>query len=134
MKYGRPRRQDIEEAGGYVPTPELLAGQYLVDLLFRIGPGKKDGPLEPEDLVHWQALLGMTLQPWEAEALYRMSQGYLAEIHSAVKHDAPPPWKDAVLMWRWVQNWKAERRMDKLEETEDRKAKRKKGNAHGDRQ
>lgn len=105
--------------------PPLSQGEYLVDLLFRIGPVKKDGALEGPDLRDWEYLMGIELSPWEAEALAKMSNGYAAEMHAAVKPDAPPPWPAAVPMWRWVKNQKAERALDKFEEREERRQRRK---------
>lgn len=136
--YDRPRRDDINDAGGYVPMPEVQCGRYLVDMLFRIGPGKKDGPLESGDLLNWQTLLGLEWTPWEAETLFKMSQAYVAEAHGATKHDALPPWKEAVPMWRWVQNQKAEKALDRFERKQDRldkhREKLKKKESNGNRQ
>jgi hypothetical protein len=129
---GRPRREDIEAAGGYVPMPSIEQGKYLVDLLFRWGPGKSGGPLDAPDIKAWCDLEGMELHPWETLIVHRLSQAYVAEMQQAMKHDAPPPWPDAVPMWRWVRNQKAERALDKYEERQARQQKRKARN--GDRQ
>lgn len=102
--------------------PELSSGEHMVSWLFRIGPGKKDGPLEAGDLRDWEHLLGIEWTPWQAETLYRMSQAYVSEMHAAQKHDAVPPWKPAVPMWQWVRNQKAERALDRFEEAEERRA------------
>lgn len=112
--------------------PPLENGRHLLDLLFRWGPGKKDGPLEAPDIESWSRQWGIELEPWEVETLSQMSQAYMAELHGASKPDAPPPWPDAAPMWRWVKNYKAERALDKFEERQARTEKRKARN--GDRQ
>lgn len=110
----------------------------MVDLLFRWGPGKKDGPLEPADLVNWQALTGVELTAWQAETLYRMSEAYVVEIGQAVKHDAPCPWPEGEAMWRWVQRHRAERKLDRediiADQLEKRRKLRKEKPRNGDRQ
>lgn len=104
--------------------PELEHGQYLVDLLFRIGPFQKDAPLDMLVLVAWQQA-GIELSLWESETLIRLSQAYMAEAHAATKPNADPPWEEAVPMWRWVRNYKAERKLDQYENRVDRLARHK---------
>lgn len=108
--------------------PELEHGQHLVDLLFRIGPIKRESPIEMVDIGAWMGA-GLELSLWEAETLIRMSQAYMGESHLATKPNAEPPWEDAIPMWRWVRNYKAERALDKYEREADRDARRKRKSA-----
>lgn len=100
--------------------PDMPGAEYLLERLFWGGPVKKDGPLEEMDVEARGRLLGIEWEPWEAEALLRMSQGYFGEMQTASKWDAPPPWPDAVRMWQWVRNQRAERTWDRLEQEKTR--------------
>lgn len=113
--------------------PDLIAGRYLVDLLWKIGPLKTGGPLEGPDLESWMRMLGIDAQPWEIETLFQMSQAYAVESQQATKHDAQPAWKEAVPMWRWVRNQRAERAIDRFESVEDRIERRRKRQQEKDR-
>ena len=69
---------------------------YLTDWLFEIGPsvaaGMGEGPIGFRDLVAWQEIMGVELQPWEARVLLRLSGEYLGEKHRARKPDCPAPY------------------------------------------
>lgn len=92
--------------------PPLEFGAYLVDYLFEFGPVKGEGPIDGQDLVAWEHLLGIEWQPWQARLLVRLSRAYLGEMHAAVKRDAKPPWPGAARQWRMVQRRMEERRLD----------------------
>lgn len=102
----RMRRLDIEEVLGYVPAPDIEFGQYLVDILFQVGPTKADGPLEEAALEPWERRRGIELQPWQADAILAMSRAYLSEMHAAGHWNAFPPWPPAVRMWKYVRDQK----------------------------
>lgn len=89
---------------------------HLVQILFKIGPAKSDGPITEFDIEVYERRRGIDLEPWQADAVIAMSKGYLGETHAAQKNDAPPPWPEAVKMWHYVRHVIAEKSLDKLEE------------------
>lgn len=99
---GRERRKDIEQVLGEIPLPEIYGGEYLVAVLFRIGPIRKEEPISDEDIGHWERRRGVELAPWEADILVEMSRAYMSQMHAASKMAAPPPWPPAVKMWKYV--------------------------------
>lgn len=101
---GGPRREDIERVLGYLPLPPLNAGQYLVDVLFRVGPVDKEAPINEAALEVWERRRGIALSPWEADTLVDMSRAYLAEMYAARQWAAMPPYPPAVKMWKYVRD------------------------------
>lgn len=106
--------------------PPVEWGQYLLDYLWEFGPTKKDGPLEPNDLIGWEHLLGVEWEPFESRLLIQLSKTYLSESHSASKREAPCPWPEFEPAWRWARNQKAEKSLDREERRLARKAKQEK--------
>lgn len=106
--------------------PPIRWGQYLLDYLWEIGPTKKDGPIEAQDLLAWAQLLGIEWEPYEAKLLVHLSKMYLGESHSASKREAPCPWPEFEKAWRWARNQKAEKSLDREERRLARKAKQEK--------
>lgn len=106
--------------------PDIEGLEYLVEYLFRMGPASKDGPLEMREVQSWAPVLtGYDEWPgWQAELFVRLSREYCGEQHRASKRDAEPPWPEAVKMWRWVQNQKAEKSWDREEKRAERQAQR----------
>jgi hypothetical protein len=100
----RPRRDEMEEVLGRLPMPHLEAGQYLVDLLFKVGPVQKEAPLDEQMLESWERRRGVQLRPWEAEVVVEMSRAYLSEMYAARALGAQPAWKPAAAMWRFVRD------------------------------
>ena len=49
-----------------------------------------------------------------------LSRAYMAESFAARDYNAQPPWEEAVLMWRWVRNQRAEKSLDRFERQADR--------------
>lgn len=74
--------------------PQIDA-EYLLGYLFEIGPtmaaGGYPGPITHEEILAWQELTGIELQPWEARFIKRLSGEHLAESHRAEKIDCPEP-------------------------------------------
>lgn len=83
-------------------APELPPNPlpYITDWLFEIGPVVSDGMGSAEiswrDFVAWQTISGVTLMPWEASLLKRLSAEFLAEMHEAKNIDRPAPWVSEV--------------------------------------
>lgn len=98
------RRLDIEEVLGRVPAPAVPEGQYLIDILFAVGPIRNEGPIHEEHLQPWEARRGIELHPWQADLLLEMSRAYLAEMHRAREWNALPPWPPARNMWKYVRD------------------------------
>lgn len=55
--------------------------------------GMGAGPLTHQEILAWQVLTGIALQPWESRLLRRLSIEYVAESHRAEKLGCEPPWK-----------------------------------------
>lgn len=98
------RRLDFEEVLGRVPAPVVVEGMYLVDILFKVGPVRGDGPIYEQDLQPWEQRRGIELQPWQADLLLGLSRDYLAEMHRARDWNALPPWPPARNMWKYVRD------------------------------
>lgn len=87
---------------GYLPLPEVEDCQHIIDILFKVGPVKREEPISELDLEGWERRRGVQLSPWYADTLIEMSRAYLSEQYSASKVSAPPPWPRAVKMWKYV--------------------------------
>lgn len=77
--------------------------RYLTDWLFEIGPVEGDGPIGWQAMAAWEGRMGVSLYPWEARTIRRLSAEYLTEYHKAKKPDRPPPYSgtaDEVLSGR----------------------------------
>lgn len=98
------RRKDIEEVLGEVEAPHVPEGLYLIEILFKVGPTRGDGPLYEEHLQPWEQRRGIQLEPWQADLLLELSQKYLVESHDARDWNALPPWPPAVKMWKYVRD------------------------------
>lgn len=88
----------MDEERGHKPRglvlPPLDVGAYLVEYLFEVGPGTGDGPITHQEIAAWCALTGREVEPWEVDALRRMSGAYLSEAHEATDPKrAPPAWE-----------------------------------------
>lgn len=93
----------------------MLAGAHLVQILFKIGPARAEAPIDEAAIEIYERRRGIELEPWQADALVLMSKAYLGEVHAAQKNDAPPPWPEAVKMWHYVRNTRAEQSWDNFE-------------------
>lgn len=85
------------EAGGAPDLPPLPPPfAYLIEYLFDAGPTSPSGTgsvaLTWADLEAWQRGSGVSLSPWTARLLRKMSSEYLLQSVKAVAWDAPPPW------------------------------------------
>lgn len=98
------RRLDIEEVLGTVEAPYVPGGQYLLDILFSVGPTRGEVPLYEENLQAWEQRRGICLAPWQADLILEMSRAYLVESHNAREWNALPPWPPARNMWKYVRD------------------------------
>lgn len=98
------RRLDIEEVLGRVEAPDVREGAYLIDILFKVGPIRGEGPIYEEHLQAWEARRGIELTPWQADLLMGLSQDYLTASHAARDWSALPAWPPARKMWKYVRD------------------------------
>lgn len=86
--------------------PDLQAGMYLVDLLFKVGPIRGEMTLVEADLEPWERRRGVTLHPWQADMVLDMSKTYMSQMHAAREVSAMSPWPKARSMWKYVMDEK----------------------------
>lgn len=98
------RRLDIEEVLGDIEAPDISGGQYLIEVLFTVGPVRGEGPLYEEHLQAWERRRGVELAPWEADLVLDLSRSYLTEMHAAREWNALPAWPPARKMWKYVRD------------------------------
>lgn len=93
-------------------VPDIDWAGHLVDYLFEFGPTKAENPLDAENILAIQKVLGVKFDSWESRLLIRLSREYLGEVHGATKPDAKPPYEPAARQWRRVGQAGAEARLD----------------------
>jgi hypothetical protein len=98
------RRVEIEDVLGELEMPEVPGGEYLLAILWKVGPVKSEAPLTEQDLWYWEERRGIKLEPWQADTIVEMSRAYLAEMYSARNWNAIPPWPPARNMWKYVRD------------------------------
>jgi hypothetical protein len=76
--------------------PETEGCEYLIDYLFRFGPGIASGMgyvnATFTEIQAWSKLVKIPLTGWEAETLHRMSQAYCGQFSISSKKETPAPW------------------------------------------
>jgi hypothetical protein len=89
------RLKRLTDNDQHIPLPPLSV-HYLVAYLWEMGPtipmGMGEAPLTHEELGWWQRNTGITLDPWEARVLKRLSRDYHAQAQKSVKDDCPAPY------------------------------------------
>ena len=85
----------------YEPDMPQIDAPHIIGYLYEIGPTMSTGmgltPISFEEILAWQSLTGIELDPWETRILRRLSYDYLSESHKAEKADYPAPWQPADL-------------------------------------
>ena len=78
-----------------IPLPPNPA-PYLIDWLLEIGPTEPAGmgaaPISFGSMLDWQDIMGVELEPWEAQTLRRLSVDYVNEQYHARDKDRPAPY------------------------------------------
>ena len=99
-----PRITRAERLGlelGDAPMPELVGGDWLLAWLFEAGPLASDGMgargLSWPELAAWRSCTHTPTQPWEMQALHRLSAAYAAAYHASQEPDCPAYWLHAEL-------------------------------------
>jgi hypothetical protein len=81
----------------------VLGGAYLIEILYEVGPAKPIGmggnvAIDEIDLAAWMSNQCVTLTPWEAKTIRRLSQEYAAMLSVASEPDTPAPWLDPEIL------------------------------------
>lgn len=78
-----------------IDLPENPA-PYLTDWLMEVGPivsgGMGQAPIGWGDLTNWQQLTGVSLNPWEARTLRKLSQDFLSQKSVSNEANCPAPY------------------------------------------
>jgi hypothetical protein len=82
--------------------PEVHAGMYLVDILFKVGPVKHESALVESDLEPYERRRGIYLKPWQADLILDLSKAYFGEMHASKARDALCPWEMGRKIWKYV--------------------------------
>lgn len=75
--------------------PEVKA-YYLFEFLIELGVFQETGmaasPLSWQEILAWQAQIGVSLQAWEVKAIKLLSREYVAQMDLAKKANYPMPY------------------------------------------
>lgn len=89
------RLQTFKDEDVPIELPEVEVG-YLVAYLWDVGPTLKssggESPLTHGEILAWQQLQGIELQPWETRILIRLSFDYLVQSQKSEKFDCIAPY------------------------------------------
>lgn len=79
--------------------PEVGAGDYLIEILFDIGPVCSNGmgavPISEQEIAAWQFNRQTRLKAWECQYLRELSREYASMLHSGTDMHCPPPYAGA---------------------------------------
>jgi hypothetical protein len=75
------------------PAPAITA--RLIEIGLTQAAGMGSAPLSWGEINEWQRATCVTLQPWEARLIRRLSTEYLAEGRRAESENCPAPWHTA---------------------------------------
>jgi hypothetical protein len=96
----KTRLEIIKEDGRAPHYPPLECAQHIVNYLFEIGPVMSGGmgtvQISNTELQDWQRNIGITLNPWEARFIRKLSADYQSESHRAAKEGCPAPWQSGI--------------------------------------
>lgn len=89
------RLQYACKKGRAVEMPPVAAGAYLIDVMWKLGPVRADvngtRGVDWTELDAFARLTRAISEPWEAEALHAMCDGYAAEQAKAEDSLRDPP-------------------------------------------
>lgn len=84
------------EADGVTPDMPPVSAPFLIGWLMEIGPveaaGMDRAPISWATMRAWEQIAGISLEPWQARLLRRLSADYLSENRAAEDPDAVAPW------------------------------------------
>lgn len=75
------------------PAPHFI--DWLVEIGLTESTGMGNVPLSWASIHWWQVVTSITLSPWEARLIRKLSVEYLAESRRAEEAGCPAPWKTA---------------------------------------
>lgn len=55
-----------------------------------------EGPITWQDIDAWRALGDISIEPWEAQAIRRMSSAFVSQRHESKKASCPAPYSTAL--------------------------------------
>jgi hypothetical protein len=84
-------RWDDMRTRGIEPALPECDTMHLVHFLLEIGPDHASGPIPHSEIESWQRNTGMTLNPWEARTLRRLSSDYLGQSYRSRDPNCPAP-------------------------------------------
>lgn len=90
----RLKREKIAPAMPPNPAPHVV--NRLVEIGLTEAAGMGVAPLSWREINEWQHSTGVTLPPWEARLIRRLSTEYIAEGRRAEDETCPPPWRAEV--------------------------------------
>lgn len=77
-------------------NPAPLITNRLMEIGLTEAAGMGAGPLSWPSIAGWQAVAGVSLSPWEARTIRKLSVEYLAEGRRAESENRPAPWRAPV--------------------------------------
>lgn len=95
-KSRREQYKEIDENHNLLQLPEIGSCEYLVKILFDIGPCLNLGmglcALSWTDISSWQECTGVELDAWQANLIRRLSIEYAQEYSAASDPNRPAPY------------------------------------------
>lgn len=86
----------MKKDGVPVPMP-VNPAPHIIDRLIEVGlteaAGMGAGPVSWGSINEWQRATRVTLPPWEAKLLRRLSSDYLSMSRAAEEETCPAPWR-----------------------------------------
>lgn len=79
------------------PAPHIIG--WLTEIGLVDGGGMGMAPLRWSEIAAWQAVSGVTLEPWAARLIRRLSVEYVAMSRKAENENCPSPWRAPVSDW-----------------------------------
>lgn len=76
--------------GGAAKFPPIDGLEYLIEFALEVGLYETRW----QDIEGWSRVTGITLTPWEANALKRISAAYTGAVGTFEGKDLPQPWHD----------------------------------------
>lgn len=90
----RLKADKVEVAMPPNPAPHIVTRLIEIGLTEQAGMGA--APLSWGEINEWQRSTSVSLPPWEARLIRRLSTEYLAEGRKAESENSPPPWRAPV--------------------------------------
>ncbi len=86
----RMKKDGIEPAMPSNPLPHVV--EWLIDMGITEATGMGPAPLSWREIDAWQRSTAITLSPWEAGVIRKLSVAYMSESAKAESENCPAPW------------------------------------------